>query len=489
MASPEELTTLLPETLPEDFGDWDSEASPVPTPANSGGWESSEAAHSFGKSPKPLGQPADRDAFLESLLDRPRVSGSAISAPVFVKKQKTLIDWESEESPTVTPVSRSDWEAWEALHSSGKSPKPLGPSAGRDAILEALVDRPRVSGSASPAPGSVKPQELTGESVDVSPSRDSYTPDAGRTTNKVLVVPSLPNTASAEGTSSSSDHKATLRREANEVLFEMFRSKNIEVKGEQKTPRKKQVTVVSICACAILLPIIFMTPLFHHGMKSAAKHSVEPTRGASATQLRPNTPAPSASEPLTQDKPLATAEKQQTTDNQPTNEDAEVKPSQVQAKMMNDQLTAPAQIPQDTKKQVADNGPPPASFGAAGADGLGGNGAIDGAFNGHARSVIKVVPSRPVAISSGVAAGMLIQKTPAVYPPIAKSARVSGTVELHATISKNGTIKDLHVVSGPAMLREAAADAVRNWRYRPYRLNNEPTEVETTISVIFTLGG
>jgi protein TonB len=292
-----------------------------------------------------------------------------------------------------------------------------------------------------------------------------------------------------DGVSNSPELAATLRREADEALFQMFRSKSIEVKGEQKTPTKKQVTVVSICVCSILLPIIFMTPLFHHGMKSAAKHSVKPTPGASATQRKPNTPAPSAREPLTQDKPLATAEKQQTTDNQPTNEDAEVKPSQVEAKMMNDQLTAPTQIPQDIKKQVADNGPPPASFGAAGADGLGGNGAIDGAFNGHARPVIKVVPSKPVAISSGVAAGMLIQRKPPVYPPIAKSAHVSGTVELHATISKNGTIKDLHVVSGPAMLRQAAVDAVRDWRYKPYRLNNEPTEVETTITVIFALGG
>ena len=102
---------------------------------------------------------------------------------------------------------------------------------------------------------------------------------------------------------------------------------------------------------------------------------------------------------------------------------------------------------------------------------------------------LKLSPSKPLAISSGVATGMLIQKTPPVYPPIAKSARVSGTVELHATISKNGTIKDLHVVSGPAMLRQAAVDAVRTWRYKPYRLNNEPTEVETTINVIFTLGG
>jgi protein TonB len=84
---------------------------------------------------------------------------------------------------------------------------------------------------------------------------------------------------------------------------------------------------------------------------------------------------------------------------------------------------------------------------------------------------------------------MLIVKTPPVYPSIAKAARVSGIVELHATISKNGTIKDLHVVNGPAMLQQAAVDAVRNWRYKPYKLSNEPVEVETTIKLVFSLTG
>jgi protein TonB len=489
MASPEKIAPSVPETLPEDFGDWDSEAFPAPMPGNSGEWESSEAAHSFSKFPKPLGQPVDRDAFLESLLDRPRVSSSALSAPVFVKKQRTFIDWDSEESPTATPVNRSEWEAWEATHSFGESPKLLEQSADRDAILESLVDRPRVSGSASPAPVSLKPQKLTSELVDVLPSPPSHPLDASRTANEVPVVPSLPNAASVDGMSNSPELTATLRREANEVLFQIFQSKNIEVKGERKTARKKWMTVPAICACSILLLLILMIPLFHHGMKSKAKQSVQPHPGASATQLKPNTQAPSSSGPLTQDKPLADPERQQTTDRQPAKQEEGVNPAQVQTQMMNDQLTAPTQIPQNIKKPVADNGPPPASFGVASADGLGGNGAIDGVFNGHARPAIKVVPSKPLAISSGVAAGMLIQNPPPVYPPIAKSAHVSGTVELHAIISKTGTIKDLHVVSGPAMLRQAAVDAVRNWRYKPFRVNSEPTEVETTINVIFTLGG
>jgi protein TonB len=84
---------------------------------------------------------------------------------------------------------------------------------------------------------------------------------------------------------------------------------------------------------------------------------------------------------------------------------------------------------------------------------------------------------------------LLLQKTSPTYPPIAKAARVSGTVVLQATISKTGTIQNLKVVSGPAMLQQAALDAVRQWRYRPYLLNNEPVEVDTTVNVVFTLGG
>ena len=74
-----------------------------------------------------------------------------------------------------------------------------------------------------------------------------------------------------------------------------------------------------------------------------------------------------------------------------------------------------------------------------------------------------------------------------VYPAIAKAAGVSGTVTLAAIISKTGTIENLRVTGGPAMLRQAAFDAVSTWRYRPYLLDGQPVEVETTVSVIFSL--
>ena len=66
---------------------------------------------------------------------------------------------------------------------------------------------------------------------------------------------------------------------------------------------------------------------------------------------------------------------------------------------------------------------------------------------------------------------------------------MQGIVVLSATISRSGTIENLHVLSGPPLLTSAAEEAVRTWRYRPYLLNGEPVEVETTVNVVFNLGG
>jgi protein TonB len=71
---------------------------------------------------------------------------------------------------------------------------------------------------------------------------------------------------------------------------------------------------------------------------------------------------------------------------------------------------------------------------------------------------------------------------------IAKAAGVQGTVIIQANISKSGAIERAHVVSGPAMLQAAALEAVRSARYRPYMLDHQPTEVETTFSINFRLG-
>jgi TonB family protein len=93
-----------------------------------------------------------------------------------------------------------------------------------------------------------------------------------------------------------------------------------------------------------------------------------------------------------------------------------------------------------------------------------------------------------VNIAAGVMVGMLAKKVAPEYPLFAKEEGISGTIVLQAIIGKDGRIANLHVVSGPPELQQAALDAVKKWVYRPYLLNNEPVEVLTTINVIFMLG-
>ena len=97
-------------------------------------------------------------------------------------------------------------------------------------------------------------------------------------------------------------------------------------------------------------------------------------------------------------------------------------------------------------------------------------------------------PTHPLKISHW-AEGNLIHRVQPSYPPLARQARVHGAVELRAIISKAGTIENLVVVSGNPMLFQAAIEAVRQWRYRPYLLNDEPIEVETEVTVNFVLSG
>jgi protein TonB len=94
-----------------------------------------------------------------------------------------------------------------------------------------------------------------------------------------------------------------------------------------------------------------------------------------------------------------------------------------------------------------------------------------------------------VRVSSGVAQGLLIHQVTPKYPPLARQTRIQGTVVLQAVIGKDGTVQNLHVLSGHPMLTQAAMDAVKQWRYKPYYVNGEPVEADTQINVNFTLSG
>ena len=85
--------------------------------------------------------------------------------------------------------------------------------------------------------------------------------------------------------------------------------------------------------------------------------------------------------------------------------------------------------------------------------------------------------------------GFLIHRVQPEYPAPARQVRVQGAVVIAALISKEGTIENLHVLSGHPMLIPAALSAVKQWRYRPYILNGDPIEVGTQITVNFLLSG
>lgn len=99
------------------------------------------------------------------------------------------------------------------------------------------------------------------------------------------------------------------------------------------------------------------------------------------------------------------------------------------------------------------------------------------------------VMSPTVRMSQGVTQGMALRKVAPRYPKAARKARVQGRVVIAGTISKEGTLKNLRVLSGPPELVDAALDAVRQWLYRPYVFMGRPVEVDTQITVNFTLTG
>jgi periplasmic protein TonB len=158
-----------------------------------------------------------------------------------------------------------------------------------------------------------------------------------------------------------------------------------------------------------------------------------------------------------------------------------------QQQMQGGVLQAPSKIP---RQPYIPGTPEPPTQDTVAALGDSGGGPANNAnpFPGRATnpSVREAIPQKR-QVSSGVMEGMLVHKVVPTYPAIAREIRLSGTVVLEATIARSGAIANLRVVSGPALLQQAALLAVAEWRYRPYLLNGQPVEVETTINVQFTL--
>jgi protein TonB len=153
----------------------------------------------------------------------------------------------------------------------------------------------------------------------------------------------------------------------------------------------------------------------------------------------------------------------------------------------------PSRIPKGVSAGDNDGPPQVGTIGSAiPGMGKGDPNGVPNLFDGGSRPILPAVrPLRTVAPLriSNMSEGNLIHKVQPAYPALARTARIQGVVVLEAVISKQGTIENLKVLAGHPMLALAAREAVRQWRYRPYILNNEPVEVETQITVNFSLAG
>lgn len=159
-------------------------------------------------------------------------------------------------------------------------------------------------------------------------------------------------------------------------------------------------------------------------------------------------------------------------------------------------LHGPIRIP--TRIAAIDEAPllPPGALPLEGAGGTSGASALGDFFPPGAvkapvkpppAETLKPKPVQAIRVASGVQGAKLIHEVKPAYPPLAKAARISGTVRIRAVIGKDGTIRDLQLISGPPLLVEAALNAVKQWK--PTLLNGEPVEVITQIDVNYILGG
>jgi protein TonB len=160
----------------------------------------------------------------------------------------------------------------------------------------------------------------------------------------------------------------------------------------------------------------------------------------------------------------------------------------------------PTSIAIPTPVQKTQEAPPPPAGTTSGVVGGVPGGAVGGVPGGVFNEMLNSAPSVPVLakspvptpvkrmrIASRVAEANLIHDVTPQYPPEAGRARIEGTVVLMAVIGTDGSVKDVRIESGLPILAQAAMDAVKQWRYKPYMVDGEPVEVDSRITINFNL--
>jgi periplasmic protein TonB len=264
------------------------------------------------------------------------------------------------------------------------------------------------------------------------------------------------------------------------VAVDLFRSTQVKSESEPDEAAEKRganwIKWILIAAgpvvLALVLLVVFTRPSTPNTAALTAKVAPPPVQSEPEQIVTPDSKTVAKPVPGTAVSKTVQA---------PADTTAATTAGPVSSDAMAAQLVAPTRIAGQIKKSAPAEEPPPAAPGPVALDD---NNVVPGTVFGNA-SRPKVAAPHMVAISAGVADGMLIHKTPPVYPRFAQEAHISGKVVLKATITKQGTLEGVQVVSGPKILAPAAVDAVKTWKYKPYTLDSQPVSVETSITIVF----
>jgi len=245
----------------------------------------------------------------------------------------------------------------------------------------------------------------------------------------------------------------------------MFEDSLLESGGKLKT-KSRYTTIVSFVLQILFIAVLVLIPLIY----TEALPKQQLMTFLVAPPPPPPPPPPPAATPV-------------------------VKVQKIESEIDDGQLRTPTAIPKKIAMIKEEEAPPPSSgVGVVGGvpGGMPGGqmgGVIGGIISSTPVAVPKVATPQRVRVSQGVTEGLLMKKVQPQYPALARQARIQGAVVLQASIGKDGNVQNLRAVSGHPMLTPAAIEAVKQWKYRPYFLNGEAVEVDTTITVNFTLAG
>ncbi len=266
-------------------------------------------------------------------------------------------------------------------------------------------------------------------------------------------------------------------------LFGMFQSDIEEGRGKKKA--NKWWTIASVAAAIPLLCVLaFLVDMARSGDPFHKHQTAQPASTAPDAQPQSNSQDPSHQVKITISQ-TSTGDGTQPPQSSGTgNSKTASTPTAAQTETTGGQPIVSSDTPRGSIQHPEEGAAAPAHSARADAGEPGGR---TSAAVGTSEASGRDAASSAVPVSADAAAGQLMESSIPIYPPAAKAAGITGTVELQAIITKDGTVKNVRPVSGPVELRQAAVNCARTWRYRPFLVNNEPTEVQTTINVVFSL--